>query len=125
MKKLLIPLFSILISFNSYANWEKVLQLDEGDFYIHMDSIERTGYTTYMWIMRDNSNTESWDGHNSVKTFLEMECIASKRIRQLTEIEYAERMGKGHEVKTDNSLGEWEYLPPDNPFYIIFKYACK
>ena len=125
MKKLLILLFSILLSFNSYANWEKVLQLDEGDFYIHMDSIERTGNTTYIWTMRDNSNPKSSNDYNSAKTFLEVECIASKRVRSLTEIRYAQRMGKGDEVKTDNSLGEWGYIPPDNPVYIIFKYACK
>ncbi len=70
MKKLLVLLFSILVSFNSYANWEKVLQLDEGDFYIHIDSIERTGYTTYMWIMRDNPNMDS--SYNSVKNFIEV-----------------------------------------------------
>ena len=124
MKNLLILLFSLLISFNSYANWEKVLQLDEGDFYIHMDSIERTGNTTYMWIMRDNPDRD-WS-YNSVKNFIEVECIASKRVRHLNEIRYVGRMGKGDDkTKTDNSVGEWAYIPPDNPVYIIFKYACK
>ena len=125
MKKLLILLFSILISINSYANWEKVLQLDEGDFYIHMDSIERTGNTTYIWTMRDNSNPKSSNDYNSAKNLLEVECVASKRVRTLNEIRYSERMGKGYEEKTDNSEGEWTFIPPDNPFYIMFKYACK
>ena len=61
-----------------------------------------------------------------LQNFIEVECIASKRVRHLTEIRYVGRMGKGDdETKTDNSVGEWAYIPPDNPVYIIFKYACK
>ena len=55
----------------------------------------------------------------------EGECNALKRVRPLSEIRYAERMGEGAVIKTDDSLGEWAYIPPDNPIYIIFKYACK
>ena len=52
----------------------------------------------------------------------EGECNALKRVRPLSEIRYAERMGEGAVIKTDDSLGEWTYIPPDNPINIIFPF---
>ena len=41
MKKLLLLLFSILISFNSYGEWEEVVESTDGDtYYIDKDTIK-------------------------------------------------------------------------------------
>ena len=58
MKKLLIFLFSILISFNSYGEWTEVgtgaSPVNNGDtFYIDIDTIkEHNGYV-YWWSLSD------------------------------------------------------------------------
>ena len=54
MKKLLILLFSILISFNSYGEWVEIGKNVNGDtFYLDMDTIkEHNGYV-YWWSLSD------------------------------------------------------------------------
>ena len=62
MKKLLILLFSILISFNSYGEWEEVAEGMNGDiYYLDKDSIKKHGGYVYFWeyISRVRLNVES------------------------------------------------------------------
>ena len=50
MKKLLVLLFSILISFNTYGEWVKVsTTIDGTEYYVEIDTIkEHNGYV-YSW----------------------------------------------------------------------------
>ena len=50
MKKLLILLFSILISFNSYGEWTKITETINGDtFYIDISFIKENGGYVFFW----------------------------------------------------------------------------
>ena len=54
MKKLLIPLFSILISFNSYGEWKELGMNVAGDtFYIDKDIIKEHNRYVYWWVLKD------------------------------------------------------------------------
>ena len=52
MKKLLIFLFSILISFNSYGEWDEIGVDTAGNTsYIDTDTIKKHGGYVYYWVM--------------------------------------------------------------------------
>ena len=54
MKKLLILLFSILISFNSFGEWVVVNENDGGTQYIDFDTLKIVDDSVYVWSMRDD-----------------------------------------------------------------------
>ena len=55
MKKLLILLFSILISFNSYGDWIELTKSETGDiFYVDKDRIKGNNGYVYWYHMRDH-----------------------------------------------------------------------
>ena len=50
MKKLLILLFSLLISFNSYGEWTKIVESTAGDTYhLDLDSFKENDGYVYYW----------------------------------------------------------------------------
>ena len=54
MKKLLILLFSLLISFNSFGGWTKVADDSNGDqFFIDKDTIKEHNGSVFFWKLRD------------------------------------------------------------------------
>ncbi|MBT5662761.1 MAG: hypothetical protein HOJ05_03580, partial [Alphaproteobacteria bacterium] len=54
MKKFLIFLFSIIVSFNSYGEWTKITKGVDGDsFYIDLDTIKENDGDVYWWGMAD------------------------------------------------------------------------
>jgi hypothetical protein len=94
MKKLLILLFSILISFNSYGEWEELGKNVNGDiFYIDEDTIkEHNGYV-YWWVLVDRLKP-SKSGTMSGKTYTQGDCgVNGKIIQKIVEQQYTENCG--------------------------------
>jgi len=117
MKKLLVLLFSILISFNSYGEWTKLFGFGNVSFYINLETLkERDGYV-YFWLM-DSNNDKSNQG------LIQGDCDI-RRIRLLEEIDYYQPMAGGvgiNQTKDDS----WEYLPPDSDDLAFFlDLACE
>ena len=129
MKKLLVLIFSILISFNSYgegffsnlldsfssssssnSGWTKLYIDSSGDsVYIQKSSISKrsNGYV-YYWEMTDH--LKPFMGTMSSLLYMEGDCVA-KRYKYLKNIQYSRSMGTGTELVNytfDNSMG-WEY----------------
>jgi hypothetical protein len=92
MKKLLILLFSLLISFNSYGEWEKLGKNVSGDtFYIDTDTIkEHNGYV-YWWVLNDYLKPNEY-GDMSGKTYVQGDCGVN-RYKWLSIIYYKQPMG--------------------------------
>jgi len=123
MKKLLILLFSILISFNSYGEWIEVTRGTETGtmFYIDNETIsERSGYV-YFWILQDNIKPDS-DGDMSGKVYYEGDC-ALKRKRILSQVWYKKNMGMG-DYKSYDPDNKWVYANPGSVAAHLMKYAC-
>ena len=122
MKKLLILLFSILISFNSYGEWKELGKDVDGDtYYIDTDTIkEHEGYV-YWWVLSDYLKTNEY-GDISLKTYVEGDCEVN-RYKWLSLIYYKQPMGEGV-GDGDNPTGEWRYPPPDSIGGGLLKYVC-
>ena len=59
MKKLLLLLFSVIISFNSYGEWTKLVSMDNSSVFIDLETLkEKDGYV-YWWLMDSTNNSST------------------------------------------------------------------
>jgi hypothetical protein len=123
VKKLLILLFSLLISFNSYGEWEEVGESPAGNtYYINTDTIkEHNGYV-YYWVLDDYLKPDKY-GDMSVKTYVQGDCGVN-RFKWLSFIYYKQPMGE-ESVKTEEPNNtDWIYRPPESIGGGLLKYVC-
>jgi hypothetical protein len=111
MKKLLILLFSLLISFNSLGEWVLSNANDGGDYYIDFDSLQIADDSLYIWTMRNLPKPNEY-GTLSMVAYSQEDCkmLRSKLLKVLF---YNQNMGNGEvvdSVSVDNP--EWDYNPP-------------
>ena len=115
MKKILL-LVSLLISFNAYADWTKVLPGNNASLYIDFDTlIEKDGYI-YWWYL------DSW-GKGSEKTYAQGDCNL-KGFRVDRRIRYSFPMGEGEGVEREIN-GAWEYYQPNTGFEVLLNFICQ
>ena len=123
MKKLLILLFSILISFNSYGEWTYVSSNVSGDdFYVVLDKIKNQDGSTYFWYLTNYYKKDKF-GNLSDITFTEGNCIMSG-YRWLTVHYYSALMAKGKLTSTDNDISKWRYPPPNSVMAVVLESVC-
>jgi hypothetical protein len=109
MKKILVPLLSLIVSFNAYGEWTKVAENKSGDtFYVDFDSVKVNG-NVYYWQLVDYLKPDQW-GDLSAKTLYETNCNIPQKDRVLSALYYTQPMGEGSTSTTDNKPREWKYL---------------
>ena len=124
MKKLILLLFSILISFNSCAEWIEISYNDKGDyFYVDVNSIkEHNGYV-YWWELGDLKN-HLINKYQSTKVYNQGDCSIS-RYKVLDFNVYEQHMGKGMIADSFTPENpEWEYNMPGSSGIQIMDYVC-
>lgn len=123
MKKLIILLFSILISFNSYGKWEELSLNKNGDmFYIDVDRIkEHKGYADY-WGLRNAFEANKY-GDMSSSLHYQADCVAN-RFRTLEFIFHKLPMGRGESTQEESEDKGWVYAPPKTTARLTLNYAC-
>lgn len=122
MKKILILLFSILISFHSYGEWEEVVEGENGTFYyIDKDSIRENDGYVYYWELT-NYLIPGPEGILSDKTYKQGDCKVNK-YKYLSFLFYKEPMGNGIS-KPQDGLPDWKYPPPDSIGGFVLNYVC-
>ena len=127
MKKLLILLFSILISFNSFGEWMLIStsNVDNSKFYVDTETIKERDSFLYVWELDDYSLPLSDTSVLSVISLKEIDCTAMK-MRNVVIHYYEKNMGKGEIYLTDESPAKtWTYPPPGSNFYYIINYSCE
>ena len=122
MKKLLILLFSILISFNSYGEWKAVSSNASGTFYIDSEKIREGNRYVYWWRLSDYKKPNSF-GDMSSKTYNETDCEIF-RTRILSGDYYEQPMGMGNFVNETSDNPKWDYPPTGSSYEIATKYIC-
>ena len=124
MKKLLILLFSILISINSYGEWTEVSRSLDGvdTYYIEHDTIKEHGGYVYYWMMIDSLEPWEGSGYLSDQTYNQGDC-GIYRNKILSYIFYKRSMGKGT-GKSDNTPSEWRYPSSGTVGKGILDYVC-
>ena len=122
MKKLLVLLFSLLISFNSFGEWLKANETSENIFYIDFDTFKEVDGSFYVWQLTDFLNPDE-DGNLSAKIFVQGDCQLM-RIKMLSIIAYTENMGKGSSSTYQDDKPEWRYAPPESSIYDMMDLNC-
>ena len=123
MKKLLVLLFSILISFNTYGEWVKVsTTIDGTEYYVEIDTIkEHNGYV-YSWRL-GNYLVPTNIGHLSDKLYLQYDCGVYRQ-KILSWNFYTQPMGKGPSLN-DNIADPWDYPTTESSAWAVLDFVCK
>ena len=117
MKKLLLLLFSLALSFNSYGEWTEIPNEVEDTGYIDFDNLqERSDGYVYWWMLRSSSDT-------SQKMYIQTDC-ETEGINPLQVDYHTEPMGGGesNSVKSDEG---WTYLAPDTGLSRFIDVVCE
>ena len=117
MKKLLLLLFSLMLSFNSYGEWTEIPNDIEDTGYIDFDNLqERSDGYVYWWMLRSSSDT-------SQKMYIQTDC-ETEGINPLQVDYHTEPMGGGesNSVKSDEG---WTYLAPDTGLSRFVDVVCE
>ena len=123
MKKLLILLFSMLISFNSYGEWTRYGENSDNDtMYIDYSKIKENNGFVYFWEMIDNLVPSS-TGRMSNKAYIQSNCKTTQS-KYLTYIFYNQSMGEGEGDPYTPTETEWFYPPPESIIYGIIESVC-
>jgi len=118
MKKLLILLFSILISFNSYGEYTELGKADDGGdtHYMNFDTIkERDGYV-YWWHMTSNADDSS-------QTYFQGDCDLT-RVKVLQGVFSDKPMSQGESIAVPGE-DNWNYLPPYSMGAGMLEISCE
>ena len=124
MKKLLILLFSILISINSYGEWIVVTRnITLGDiYYVDIDTIKESGGYVYWYEMTDYFKRDKF-GDMSAIIYLEGDCGVN-RSRLLSGIFYQQPMGISESSRETGKDPEWDYTFPGQINAHLLDYVC-
>ncbi len=123
MKKILILLFSILISLNSYGEWTKINDDTEGSgYFIDLDAVIKHDGYVYFWRLKNYLKPTEW-GDLSTKVYREGDC-SLKRFKHLSYIWYKQPMGILESDSNTPTDPKWEYPDPDSIGYRLLNYVC-
>ena len=127
MKKILIPLFSLIISFNAYGKWEVVASANTVDnnkstYYMDFDNIKVNG-NVYFWEIEDQLKPDRF-GDLSNKALFEVDCNVPQRTRILSVLYYTQPMAEGSISTQDNKPSDWKYTIPESVGETKANIAC-
>ncbi len=114
--KLLLLIFSLILSFNSYGDWTSVLPGNNSSLYIDFETLEeREGfiYWRYMDSWADGSAKSSAQGDCNLRGFK-----VNKRVN------FSLPMGEG-EGTENNMVSSWEYYEPNTGYEILLNFICQ
>ena len=124
MKKILILLFSVMISFNSYGEWS-IVAISKGgvEYHVDLDRISKKNGYVYYWALR-NYPKPRFVSASSTKLLYEVDCIPPSKERRLAYYSYEAAMGNGPVNIEQIKTLAWEYAPPGSVREIIFEEVC-
>ena len=113
MKKILVLLFSILVSINSYGDWKWIGDnVNSDNYYIDFEKIKKVDGYKYYWFLTDLLKPDEY-GDFSYIGYVQGDCILS-RYMYLSEFYYNQPMGKGKVTTNNRENPKWSYPPPDS-----------
>ena len=116
MKKLLLLLFSLILSINSYGEWTNVLPGNNASLYIDFKTLkERDGYI-YWWYM------DSWR-EGSQQSYAQGDCNL-KGFKVNKRVDFSLPMGEGEGIEKDIT-SSWEYYQPNSGYEILLNFICQ
>ena len=123
MKKILVFLIFLSISFNVYSQWKFHSSSLKGEtFYLHIDSIKSDDSYVYFWYLKNYLMPNKF-GDFSSKVYVQGDCN-NIRLKYLIYIWYSQPMGKGLGERSDEA-SEWEYPTSESVGIELLEEACK
>ena len=124
MKKLLILIFSLFISLNSYGEWTKVYTSTDADYYMDFETFKiREGYINY-WQLIDLSMPMSNGEILSAVVRNKIDCSA-EGMKSNPIHYYSKEMGNGDLVMSSEvEPPSFTYPPPGSAYYALIGVAC-
>ena len=119
MKKLLLLLISLILSFNSYGEWTKTDEDDKGNYYfVDYDRVKSVDGSVYWWTLYDAVEPYSYledDSENylSEVDYVETDCQIG-RYKILTSYYYSLHMAEEIVYVWTEPEPQWDYFPPDS-----------
>ena len=125
MKKILILLFSLIISFNSYGEWTwDNDNINNDSYYLDNKTIKKIDGYVFFWSLEDFNMPLVNDKIYSAKVYKKIDC-SRERTDDIRVVYYDQPMGDGEiYVSDDFPETEWDYPIPGSSFYILMESAC-
>ena len=123
MKKLLVLLFSIMFSVNSYGEWKLAFTWDNGDAsYLDYEEIKKNDGYVYWWELKNMTfGGSSGEDYKSVMFYIQGDCEMG-RTKLLSATAFKELMGQEYS-KTDN-YSTWDYPRPNSGALQMLDFIC-
>lgn len=122
MKKILLFVLSIIMSFNSYGEWMKVSSSNTAMHYLDIDNIRENNGYIYYWVLSDLLKPLD-NGDASFKIYHQGDC-GIFRHKLLSYHFHKKPMGGGiAEAFTDET--EWKYPVSEMVDGVVLKSACE
>ena len=122
MKKLLVLIFSILISFNSYGEWLLLGENSGSKFYYEVDTIKTSNGYIYYWDLVNFS--EPYAGiYMSGMRYMQGDCGVF-RDKTLSGFLFTKPMGRGEKESDPHAKSDWKYYLPNTKGYENFTMLC-
>ena len=125
MKKLLILLFSLLVSVNSYGDWTRVTSNELGDVaYVDLQTVKIVSNMRYFYYLKDYVSPSPW-GDLSNTSYRQINC-KTFQAKDLLLNYYAEPLGKGSPTEGSGPTpdSKWQSYPLDSMGYAVSEYIC-
>ena len=120
MKKLLLLLFSILISFNSYADWTRITDTVNDIYYVDKNTVmEHNGYI-FWWELHDLKKPAA--GYKSAMVYMQGDC-GIYRYKGLEYKAFNEQMGRGEETNLGTE-DDWRFISSGSAGEVVMDYVC-
>jgi hypothetical protein len=122
MKKFSALLLTLLISFNSYSEWEKFTVDEDGDtWYIDTNTIKKSLLWVYWWDLVDLQKPDK-DGFKSDKIYNMGDCAVNS-VKAKSRWAHKQSMGRG-KGQMASVYSEWFYPPPDSADSRMLNWVC-
>ena len=125
MKKILLLLFSLMISFNSYGEWVGfVTDANKNIHYVDFEEMEKNDGYIYYWEMTNYANPT--DRFLSIATYHKADCD-SFRYKDVTFNGYTQEMAQGEPETMDLTIldKDWAYSVAGSVADYSLKLACQ
>ena len=125
MKKLLLLLFSLMLSFSSYGEWSYIGENDNGEskYYIDLKTLRKIDDYVYYWNLIDFDKLDEF-GNMSNVSYSQGDCGIT-RVKMLTAVSYKKPMGEEAVDTYTAPNPEWEYMPPYTVGEFLLNTSCR
>ena len=126
MRKLIVLMLLAVVTRSAAAEWLWLGVRDSTTSYFDFSTISRAGNMAKVWVLVDYQTPPAQDftkPYKSHKQQFEFDC-EQRKMRSLALVFYADNMGEGEAVYTENVSGGWTNQPKGRIDGFLMKIAC-